>query len=422
MNRRRFLKHAGTASTLAALPGLSLSVWGLAADFTGDFLLYIQASGGWDVTSFCDPKMNVAGEQVINNWALSAETQFAGNLAYAPVADNAAFFNDHYQKTMVINGVNVRTNNHSAGTQYSHTGSQRGGTPHLAALYAYEKGLGMAMPVIATSRFVSAGLVPPTILGRQVLELINPNLWSPTQAQQYLPTDDLDAIRALRAHQAITLENQSLLLPKQNKQVDDYYRATFADTSNFGQFRDYYLGLEQGKYSNDSYTDSIKFAMTAFKTSLGVAADMYVSGFDSHDNHDTKFSVNIKNLNNALGCAWHYAEQLGIADRLLVVVSSDFGRTPLYNSDAGKDHWPYGSTLVMKKNVSWTNRAVGHTDGGHVGRAINRQTLAEDRLNGEEIEPKHVMHALRNLLGIADTETAQRFDLKVERPFNLFGA
>lgn len=421
MKRRQFLKFASMAGASTILPFSPLSLWGMAPSFGGDFLLYIQAGGGWDVTSFCDPKVNVTGEDVINNWADTAEVQMAGNLRYAPVADNATFFTDHYDKMLVINGVNARTNAHGAGTQHNHTGSQRKGTPHLAALYAYEKGPGMVMPVMAGSDFISGGLMPPTALGRRAFELINPNLWSLNNVNYtYLPADDLQSIRALRQHQAESLNVRTHLLPKQRKQIEDYYKATIADTRGFEHFQDVYHGLDQGKYPMNRHTESLKIALTAFQAGLGIAADISIKGFDSHENHDAEFAERMRVLTDAVGCAWNYAEQLGIANRLVVVMSSDFGRTPRYNDEGGKDHWPYGSTVIMKKNVSWTNRMLGYTDGGHTGQPINPQTLQVDKLNGVEIEPKHVMQALRRLLGVADSTAAARFGLGVDREFNFF--
>ena len=53
---------------------------------------------------------------------------------------------------------------------------------------------------------------------------------------------------------------------------------------------------------------------------------------------------------------WDYAETHGVADRMVVVIGSDFGRTNFYNSQDGKDHWPIGSYIVMEKNQPWTNR------------------------------------------------------------------
>ena len=60
-----------------------------------------------------------------------------------------------------------------------------------------------------------------------------------------------------------------------------------------------------------------------------------------------------------------YAEEMGRADGIVLVLGSDFGRTPHYNSGKGNDHWPIGSTNVMERNASFTNQVLSETDGGH---------------------------------------------------------
>lgn len=91
MDRRNFIKAAGISSLVSTLPA-SFQLYAAPEDYTGKFLINVQAEGGWDVTSFCDPKTNTAGEPEINHWARNAEIQQAGNLLYAPFAANAAFF------------------------------------------------------------------------------------------------------------------------------------------------------------------------------------------------------------------------------------------------------------------------------------------------------------------------------------------
>ena len=90
-------------------------------------------------------------------------------------------------------------------------------------------------------------------------------------------------------------------------------------------------------------------------------------------------------------------------------MGSDFGRTNKYNAEAGKDHWPIGSFIVMEKNQPWTNRVVGETDELHFARKINPLTLQRDDTLGTLVHPKHIHKALRQYLGIAGTENSQRF-------------
>ncbi len=77
-----------------------------------------------------------------------------------------------------------------------------------------------------------------------------------------------------------------------------------------------------------------------------------------------------------------------MADRLVVVIGSDFGGTNKYNAEAGKDHRPIGSFLVTKKNQSWTNRVVGETEELHLAHKVNPATLQRDDAGWTLIYPQ----------------------------------
>ena len=57
MNRRNFCKGLLAAGTSA---GFRLPLAN-AADYRGKLFVFVQADGGWDPTSFCDPKTNTLG-------------------------------------------------------------------------------------------------------------------------------------------------------------------------------------------------------------------------------------------------------------------------------------------------------------------------------------------------------------------------
>ena len=75
-----------------------------AAPYTGPLFITVAAGGGWDPTSFCDPKVNTPGEEIINHWADTSDVQQAGNIAYAPFAANQAFFEwkKHKKKPLIF--------------------------------------------------------------------------------------------------------------------------------------------------------------------------------------------------------------------------------------------------------------------------------------------------------------------------------
>ena len=134
ISRRRFLRAAASASAIPSLQGAR--VWGANQPYDGKLLVTLQLDGGADVTQLCDPKVNVKGEPKINNWADSADPGEAGNILYAPVADNEWLFNTYGADMLVVNGVDAMTNSHETGRLFNWTGSNAEGKPSLTALHA----------------------------------------------------------------------------------------------------------------------------------------------------------------------------------------------------------------------------------------------------------------------------------------------
>ena len=96
MKRRQFITRTallGAAGLVTPVPKLYGSEH---PDYSGPLLATLQIDGGWDVTSYCDPKENQVGERKITNWSDSNSTQVAGNLPYAPIANNQWFFEKHH--------------------------------------------------------------------------------------------------------------------------------------------------------------------------------------------------------------------------------------------------------------------------------------------------------------------------------------
>ena len=102
MDRRSFIKAAGLTSVLATLP-TAFQIRAGQAGFEGKFLITIQVSGGWDVSSLCDPKMNIPGEAQTNHWAQNDEIRTAGNIQYAPFATNQSFFEKYHNGSLGYN-------------------------------------------------------------------------------------------------------------------------------------------------------------------------------------------------------------------------------------------------------------------------------------------------------------------------------
>ena len=419
MRRRTLLK--GLLAAAIGAPGFRLPLVN-AAGHLGKLFVFVQADGGWDPTSFCDPKANTAGEPVINHWAQYDDVRQAGNIPYAPFANNVDFFTKYYPRMLVINGVDAQTNSHSVGVTHNWSGRNSEGYPTLSALLAAYYAPALPIPYLSFGGFsATSGITRFT-------RIDNANL---LRDIAYPVTDmfsDADWA-ALERHRAETTERLAAtpnLLSGDERHLD-FYQSAFA-TEGLKAYADALPPddqLEDWEEGPNGFASDLRhqaqLTVLAFKTGVAVSADLYLGGFDTHTNHDPDHEWLLGALTGGVDYLWEYAEAHGVADRLVVVIGSDFGRTNFYNSQSGKDHWPIGSYIVMEKNQPWTNRVAGETDELHFAYRVDPRTLQRDDQSGTIIYPKHVHKALRRYLGVEYSAGALRFPFSNTEDFAFFG-
>ncbi len=425
-SRRQFLQGlagAGAAGMLCGVAGRAAA----ATPYTGKLLVNLQLLGAMDVTSFADPKINIGGKPVINNWAQTAAVAQAGNIAYAPFASNAKFFDKYYRDMLVINGVDAQTNSHTVGVMHNWSGRNTEGFPSLTALFAAVNQNGMPMPYLNFGGFsATQGITSATQIGKlAVLQNLVEPVVAESSSKIYQPDADWQRILAMhsaginaRSAVATTLEGARR---QQQLYVDALTRSSaISDFSDLLPATAELQGTRRAGTVNSSLHQQMQVSLLAFKAGVSITADVFEPGFDTHDDHDNRLAAALTNVTDAIDYFWSYAADLGLADRLVLVMGSDFGRTPNYNSSNGKDHWPIGSMLVMQKNAAFTNRVVGLTDTGHQAMKINPLSLKADS-SGVILKPAHVHKALRKSLGLDTAAATQLFPFSTTEDVAIFG-
>ena len=157
MQRREFLRIAASAGVV--IPSWALIPEAQAQTYTGRLLINIHADGGLDQSSWTDPRES---DRTINNYAAAGTAAgVAGNIRFAPMANNAAFFGAHFRNMLVINGVHSETNDHGAGARAHATGRLDMGYPNIAELHAATHGKSLPLAWLNGGGFrTSAGLSP----------------------------------------------------------------------------------------------------------------------------------------------------------------------------------------------------------------------------------------------------------------------
>src|SRR5262249_12952726 len=153
------------------------------------------------------------------------------------------------------------------------------------------------------------------------------------------------------------------------------------------------------------------------------SANLTIGQFDSHANNDTDQMRLIPEFLAGIQYLLHRAEDLKIRDRLVIIVQSEMGRTPTYNSGNGKDHWSIVSIMFLGRGIKG-NGVIGATDEKQFHVPLDPQTLARDPQKGIRVRPEHIHSGLRDLAGITEHPFSRKFPLGVgdnERLQGLWG-
>jgi len=419
MKRRDFLNALGKTAGLTSLASfLPWSTALRAEPYTGTFFVTIAAKGGWDVSSFCDPKEN-SEEQIINNWSTDGgviQTLSGSPITHAPWARNSGFFQNYADSMLVINGIDLQTHLHNKGERYMWSGRRYAGYPSFTALTAKIYGDHLPLAYVTNGGYhETAGLTSYSVLNdmETIKQLLHNNQVTTEGGERYFYPDELDLVYQYQRARLERVLTDTSLLPKTRRQYEMLYnvRANQAslDALDATLPESLVSPIDQDGLDNN-LLPQVQMALAAYQAGLCVSADLILDGFDTHANHDTAHENSLRRLTNGIEYLWQSAEAMGIADNLLLFITSELSRAPYYNEENGKDHWSIGSAIFMQKGATWGNRVIGLTDDTLKPLPINESTFEMDA-QGVLLNASHIHHALRTLAGINDHSITNQYPL-----------
>jgi hypothetical protein len=439
MDRRDFLKLAGITGLAVGGPALARA---FAEGFdspeptddpsyaidgpTGLFFVQIQATGGWEPTMLCDPKPDLNGlydaadVNTVNGVSFPVFPGGGGEqwqyfFEGGTDPNTGRTYNGNAGRMTVFNGVDIQTNSHDAGRRHMASGHLTEGDPALPALIAGFTAPHLPMAFLTFGGYeMTEGTVAPTRdLDRNRLSGISyPARIDPTNAgggTYNSPT--ADGVIKLARNARLQRQMGLTALPKRKSAMDTLM------TSRLGS--DQLKRLEELLDANIAGGDEgrIQLAIAAYRAGIGTSVNLSRGGFDTHGNHDQNHSNSMSNLLELINTVWFHVDQAGIAQDTVMCITSDFGRSPNYNGNMGKDHWPVSSMIVVTEKAQG-GRTVGTSDDGHRPIGVNPNNLNPDEENGTRITPTHVHRAIRDLVGMAGTELDTMFPMVPETPIN----
>ena len=390
------------------------------APYDGTLWLFINAGGGWDPTSLCDPKGADYEDQPdrMNNY-LAADIEEAGNIRYAPVAGNAAFFQKYYQQTMILNGLDMKTNGHDAGNRHMWSGRLSEGHPTLPAFIAGAFSPAQPMSFLSYGGYSdTAGMVAKTQLGAlgPLLNLAYPDRFN--GQDEMSPTFHSAQTEEL-IYQAHLEREEAMLNAQMLPRIKQSMSTLFTSRSGSSELKLLQQYLPE-TLSDNQVGQQGQVAVAAYKAGICVSSMLSTGGFDTHGDHDNNHFPRLQTITEGIDAILTFAEQLDVLDKVFICVGSDFGRTPGYNDGMGKDHWPITSMMFMGAGVPG-NTVIGETTERHEAKGVDLATLQVDNSGGgTNIEPGNVIASIRQLAGLGQSEFTAMFPVDKE-PLPLFG-
>jgi hypothetical protein len=84
-------------------------------------------------------------------------------------------------------------------------------------------------------------------------------------------------------------------------------------------------------------------------------------GWDMHGNIKRSMETRSPDLDRGVAAFVQDVAERGLSDKILLVITGEFGRTPKVNKNAGRDHWAPLSTLALSGGGLQMGRVVGQS-------------------------------------------------------------
>jgi hypothetical protein len=132
--------------------------------------------------------------------------------------------------------------------------------------------------------------------------------------------------------------------------MDSFYQAAYALVSSKDAREAFNLAAEKEEtrkqYGENDAGQRMLMARRLVEAGVRLVSLTY-GGWDHHSNIANAMNGQLPRFDQAFAALIRDLDQRGLLDTTLVMVSSEFGRTPKINKDAGRDHWPRVFSVVF---------------------------------------------------------------------------
>ncbi|MBQ16934.1 MAG: hypothetical protein CMJ65_07390 [Planctomycetaceae bacterium] len=292
----------------------------------------------------------------------------------------------------IVRGINLKTNSHHDGRLFMEMGRRSGSFPYVGSIAAKHLTPANA-PLPGYLHITTRGLTDNTnaFLDARHAQL---KLAGPKVPDNLIRPDALTVQAARRSGELLKRLNRRFSGRGGQKAFTDSYNASFEMAEKLMARRDLFEGKPDPKdlqrYGSHPFGRNCLLARTLLENGATVVKVTH-HGYDTHAENFNFHLEQLGEFDNTFCMLLDDLHQSGLLENTLVMVMSEFGRTPKINVRYGRDHW----------GTAWSIAVGGHglVPGAIVGATNKEGTEVSER----EVDGGHLFHTYLQALGLDST-------------------
>ncbi|MFT4550042.1 MAG: hypothetical protein ACI8XO_000737 [Verrucomicrobiales bacterium] len=325
-------------------------------------IIYLYMSGGMSHLDTFDPKPEADAAIRGNLSAIKTKADGVRISEYLPRLAR------HMDKAVVVNSLYSRTGAHEQGQYLMRTNYEKRGTikhPHMGAwLLKYQDRINPQLPgfvaINSGSKNVGSGFFgsayAPLVIGRPDAGLQNSAHAKNTDASTFerrrklatqLDQDFRNKYQDKDAAAYTTMYDEAVTLMK-SRDLD-----AFDLSKETQEMRDL--------YGSHSFGQGCLLARRLSESGVR-SVEVQMGGWDTHQENFERVAQNTAILDQAMSALLGDLSTRGLLDETLIVLTTEFGRTPNINQNNGRDHYPKAFSAVLAGGGVKGGTVYGKTD------------------------------------------------------------
>ena len=376
---------SGAAKTflgVSLIPGVASGAGGKQRDLpqrsqAAQKIIYLYMAGWMTHLDTLDPKPDAAPEYRGNLGAIKTSADGVRVSEYLPGLAK------HMHKAAVVNSLHSKTGAHAQARYLMRTNYAKRGTiqhPHMGAwLVKYQDRINQQLPgfvsINSGSRSAGGGFFgasfEPLVIGRPDAGLQNSRHLNGVGDEEFVRRRNLAVELDKGFHQQFADKGAAAYTAMYDEAVT-LMRSTDLDSFDLEKESE----GTRARYGENSFGQGCLLARRLSEGGVR-SVEVQLGGWDTHQENFQRVQANTAILDRALAALLEDLSERGLLEETLVVLTTEFGRTPKINQNKGRDHYPKAFSALLAGGGVKGGMVYGKTDANGTEPIEDAVTVAD---------------------------------------------